>query len=255
MRRAQRAIGFAAIGGTVKAGVQHVHRVLHLGVGIDARIVKRALAQTAVFAGHLPGGAAVIGNEDAAIFVFHNGVDALPIRARDRNADLADDARGQSRIARNFRPVVAAIGGLEEAACRSAARQTPRRAIRIPDGREEHVRVGRIERQVHGAGAIVAVENPLPGLSAVLATEDAAFRVGPIRMAERGDVDDIGIGGVHANARDRLRIAQADVLPGLAGVGRFVHTVALHHVTAQFRLAHPDVDHIRIRSTHRHRAH
>jgi hypothetical protein len=50
-------------------------------------------------------------------------------------------------------------------------------------------------------------------------------------------------------------VLQSHVPPGLAAVGGLVDAVALHDVAAQFGLAHPDVDDVRVRLAHLHRAH
>ncbi len=50
VRCGQSAVGFSAVGGAVEARIQDVHRVLHLRVGIDARVVESALPQATVFA-------------------------------------------------------------------------------------------------------------------------------------------------------------------------------------------------------------
>ena len=65
-------------------------------------------------------------------------------------------------------------------------------------------------------------------------------------MAERRHVDDVGIGRVDANLRDRLRVGEADVRPRLAGVDRFVDAVALHDVAADARLPHSNEDDVRV---------
>ena len=69
-----------------------VDGVFGLRVGVDARVVKGALADVAVLVDQLPGGAGVVGDEQAAVFGFDHGVDAVGIGAGDRHADLADDA-------------------------------------------------------------------------------------------------------------------------------------------------------------------
>ncbi len=151
--------------------------------------------------------------------------------------------------------MVAAVGGFEQAAGGSPARKTPRCAIGVPDGGEKDVGILRVEAEVHGAGVVIAEENFGPGLPAVFGTEDAALRVRAVGVAERGDVDHVRIGGIHANARDGLRVGKSHVLPRLAGVGGFVYAVALHNVAAQLGFAHADVDHVGVGFRHRHGAH
>ena len=100
----------------------------------------------------------------------------------------------------------------------------------------------RVEDQIDCAGVVVTVEDFLPGGAAVLGAEHAAFGIAPVGMAEGGDVDEIGIGGADADARNGLRLGEADILPGAAGVGGLVDAVALHDVAAKLGFAHSDVD-------------
>ena len=87
----------------------------------------------------------------------------------------------------------------------------------------------------------------LPALAAVLRPEHAALRVRAVRMPDGRDVHDVRIRRVNADAPDLAAVGQADVRPGLAGVGRLVDPVARRQVAAQARLAHADVDDVRIR--------
>ena len=45
-------------------------------------------------------------------------------------------------------------------------------------------------------------------------------------IAERGDDHQVRIGGIDKDAVDLHRVLEADVLPGLAGIGRLPHAVA-----------------------------
>src|SRR5262249_55759926 len=76
-------------------------------------------------------------------------------------------------------------------------------------------------------------------------------RVGTVRMAESGDVDDIGVPRIDLNAPDLLAVAEPDEVPGLARVARAVHAATLSDVRAHVGLARADVDHARIRSSDR----
>ena len=66
-------------------------------------------------------------------------------------------------------------------------------------------------------------------------------------MSHRGDIRDIRVFRVDTHAADLPRIAQADMLPVFACVGRFVNAVAMRDVAANRRFAHPDVDHVGVR--------
>src|SRR2546430_16883648 len=65
-------------------------------------------------------------------------------------------------------------------------------------------------------------------------------------MPLRRDVNNVGILRMNANARNLPRVFQADVLPGLAAVRRFVNSIAVRYVAANWRLAHADIDRVRI---------
>src|SRR5580698_6295087 len=91
-------------------------------------------------------------------------------------------------------PGIAAIGGFEEAAVVAFERAArgPGRAARGPHVRIERLRIFRIESEVGGACVVILVENFLPAIAAIGGTEDAAFGVGAVRMAEDGDEDALG---------------------------------------------------------------
>ena len=80
---------------------------------------------------------------------------------------------------------------------------------------------------------------------------DAAIGVGSVDVAERRDIDAIGIRRVDHHASDLARGFEADVGPGLAGVGGFVHADAVGVLAADIGLAGADVDDIGIRRRHR----
>ena len=71
----------AAVGRFVEAGVQRVHRVLRFRVGENVRVVEGALAQLALVVHLRPRRAAVVGSEDAAIFVFDERVETVAVGA------------------------------------------------------------------------------------------------------------------------------------------------------------------------------
>ena len=248
--------GLAAVGRAEELHVQDVDGVLLHRIGVDARVVERALAHVAVVVRHLPRRAGIVADVEAAgRFVLDERVDAIAVGARDRDADLAPQARRKAGILGDLRPGVAAVGGLEEAAARAAARHAPRRAAGFPQRREDHVGVLRIDRQVHAAGLFVAEQRAAPGLAAVGRLEDAALRMLVVDLAEHRRVDDVAVGRVHAEARDRLRIAEIrQVIPLLAAVGGLVDAVALDDVAAQLRFTAADVDDVGIRLAHGQRA-
>ena len=66
-------------------------------------------------------------------------------------------------------------------------------------------------------------------------------------MPHRGDIDQIGVGGMNADLRNVIGVAQPHILPCLAPIGRFVDAVAIGDITANCRFAGAGIDHIRIR--------
>ena len=153
---------------------------------------------------------------------------------------------GRARVARDLLPRLAAVGRLEEAAAGAAARHLVLDAVGLPQRREHHVRVLPIDLDVDGAGLVVAEQHLLPRLAAVGALEDAALVARLAVAAEVGDEDDVGIGRMDADLRDRVGVREADVGPRLAGVGRLVDAVARLDVAADARLAHADEDDVGI---------
>src|SRR5437763_847952 len=101
---------------------------------------------------------------------------------------------------------------------------------------------------VPGALAEVAVLARLvPRLAAVRRAKDAAFGVRAEQVPEGGGVNDVRVFGVDADAGQVARVAEANVLPRLAGVGGLPHTRAVRHVAADGLLPAADVDHVRVR--------
>src|SRR3954447_4905974 len=105
----------------------------------------------------------------------------------------------------------------------------------------------RIEREIDSSGVIIAIQNLLPGLSAVTRTENTALFVRAVRMPKRNHVNDIGVLWIDADSGNCLRILEPQLMPGLTCISGLVHTVALHDVAPQFCFAHPDVHGVRVR--------
>src|SRR6185369_5138797 len=217
------------------------------GIAVDARVVERALPDPAIVVDQFPRGAAVIRHEDAAVFRLDDGEEAVAVGARYRDAHLAPDGLRQPRIAGQFGPRRAAVRALEETAARSSAREGVRRPEHLPERGIDDIGVLRIQRQIDRAGLLVAEEHLVPGLAAVAGPEHAAVRVRAVGITKGGHEGDVRVGGMDANAGDRLRAVEADARPGLAGVDRPVDAVTLNDVAAQLGLASAGVDDVRIR--------
>ena len=152
-------------------------------------------------------------------------------------------------------PRVAAVGGFEDAAAGTAPGGVfPRPLARFPQGGVDDVGVRRVDLHVVGAGVVVLAEHLLEGPAAVGGAVHAAFRVGAVRMAEDGDEQAVGIPRVDGDLRNLLAVAQSQVSPGLAGVGRFVDAVSGGKIRPLQAFAAAHVDDIRIGRGDRDRA-
>jgi hypothetical protein len=242
----------AVVGGFVGGGIDDVGLVRVGGIDRDGLEVPAAAPQ-AVFVVHLaPDGASVVGDVDAAEFaavgeIVDHGPDAVGIAGRDGDADLADGVVG-GQAAGEAGPGVAAVGGLIQAAAGHVGGgvDVPGRAARGPERDVKGARVVRIEADVDGAGVGAAIEDFGPVRAAVGGAVEAAVGAGDVDAAEGGDVDAVGIGGIDGDAADAVSWAQADELPGAAGVGGLVHAAAVGGLRAGIGLAGADVDDVGI---------
>src|SRR5919106_5256493 len=107
----------------------------------------------------------------------------------------------------------------------------------MPQAGVERARVVRVDDEVGRAGLGVAVEDALPALAAVRGAEHAPLGIAPERMPHGSHVHSPAVARVDADARDRLRVLQPEVGPGLAAVGGPVDAVALDDVLAPLHLA------------------
>ncbi len=117
----------------------------------------------------------------------------------------------------------------------------------LPEAGVENARVARIHRKVRSPGLVVHEEDLLPHLATVLGAEDAPLGVGTPDMTLHGDVHDVWILRMDADARDLARVFQAHVLPAPAAIGRFVDAVTVRDIAADRGLPGADVDDIGIR--------
>src|SRR6185437_9090571 len=182
----------------------------------------------------------------------HHGIDDIRIARGD--AEVGLDHAGRQAVGQFF-PGAAAVRGLEDAAFGAAELLAFDVALLLlPQPGIDDVRVAGIDAHVVAADVLVLVQHFLEGLATVGRAEDAALLVRAVGMAKRGDEQAIRVVRVDRDVRDHLRVAQAQVGPGLAGVGGFVHAVAHGEIRADDAGARADVDHIRIRGRHRDRA-
>src|SRR5262249_56821042 len=125
-------------------------------------VVDRARRVFAAGVDQLPRRARIVGAEEPAVLVLDERVDAVRVRPRNADGDLADEALRHAGVARDLAPRLAAVDRFEEAAARSAARHLIFDAIRLPQRGEHHAWIPPIDLDVHGAGLVVPQQLALP---------------------------------------------------------------------------------------------
>ena len=176
--------------------------------------------------------------------------------SRSGQSDSAQIARRKSAAA-DPRPRQASVGGLVDAAARTAGRLEvgePRIVSRLPERGVDDRRVVRIRRQVGASRLFVDEEDVGPCLPAVLGAKDSSLLVRTEDVAQRRHQDHVGIAGVDEDPSNGASRGESQVFPALAAVVRAKHAVSGGDVVARLDLAGADVDHVRIRRRDRDRA-
>src|SRR5437016_1782960 len=192
-----------------------------------------------------PIGAAVIAAVEAALLGFDERIHNVRIGAGNGHADAAERALGHA-VAFDALPGSAVVVRTVKAVFVAATVERPGRAVAFPHCGEEDVGILRIENDVDAAGAVVEVENFLPGFAAVAGAEDAALVVRTVGMAESGYKSDIGIRRMDDDLADVARVFQPNVVPGLAAVVRTIDAIAERDVAANAGFAGTDINYIGI---------
>src|ERR1700733_9779331 len=190
----------------------------------------------------------MVGAIGAAFARVNETVDAIAIVAGgDCDSDAAQTFAGET-VAGDLTPGDAVVGGFVQAAARAAAGRVniPGRAAGLPQGCVDDLGLRGVGAKVNRAAVVIFAENFCPGGAAIAGAIDAAARIGTEAVAERGDEDDVRVARVHQDAADLLRIAQADVAPGDAAIGGFVHAIANGNIRAHVCFAGADVDRLRV---------
>src|SRR5439155_24797696 len=93
---------------------------------------------------------------------------------------------------------------------------------------------------------VAAFEDQAPAFATVGGAVDAAIGAVAPQLAGHARVDQVAVFGMHEDARDALRLAEAEVGPVFPTVGRFVDAVADGDRVAGPGLASADPDRLRI---------
>ena len=245
----------AAVGRLPGAQVEHPYRFRVLGIREDMAVVPRTLHQVLVATDPLPRVAAIVGPVQPRVVGLDYGPDAAVLRGRDRHADAPLQAARQALVLRDVGPGVAAVGRAVQSAVRAAAGKRPRLAPDLPHGGEHRAGVVRVDGEIDRAGVLALEQHAVPGLAAVPRPVDSPLVVRPEDVAQCRHVDEVGVVRMHADAADVPRVAEPQVTPGLAAVGRPVDAVAVRQVAPDGGLARTDVQHIRVGVGYREGAH
>src|SRR5580692_6582250 len=220
----------AAIAGAIGGSVADINDVRIFGRDAHPGEIGAASPDALFMIDALPAFSGVVGAIEAAYFGrgVNQRIDAIWIAGRNAKSNPTQALRVCRQTFVERIPGFAAVGGLEQtpAVAFERAAGGPGRAAGRPHVRIENLRIFGIEGEVGGTGVIIFVENFLPGSPAVAGAEDAALGVWPVRMAEDGNENAIGILRVDDDVGDLLAVAQAQVLPGFSAVAGFVDAVA-----------------------------
>src|SRR5205823_3562908 len=129
-------------------------------------------------------------------------------------------------VAFDLGPGGAGVGSLPEGRAGAAAVVAPPGAAVGVAGGVEGAGADGVHGDIGEAGIGIDVFRLDPGFAAVGGFVQAALRVSAEEMAVGRDVDDVGIGGIHHDARDGLGIIETEVSPVLAAIGSAPHAVA-----------------------------
>ena len=122
-----------------------------------------------------------------------------------------------------------------------------RRRVVAHRRREHNVRAVERDRQLLDARRVVDEQRARPTGPAVGGAEDAAVLALMAEIALRGDDHHVRVARIHDDARNLLRLLEADVSPGRASISALVHAVALGHSTTRDQITGADVDRVAVR--------
>src|SRR6185312_4041985 len=144
----------------------------------------------------------------------------------------------------DFVPVLAAVGGFEDSAARTAGTEGPSLAAEVPSSRIKCVGILRCHRNHAAAGGRIGSRQHLaPVLAAVGGLVNAAGLIVGKGAAGSAYPDGVAVFRTDQDLGNVLRIFESNVVPVFAAVGGFVHAVANGHAVAHPALtaAYPNV--------------
>ena len=261
-----RARRLAAVVREQERGGREVHAIGILRVDLDPRVVEGA----GILVAHpTPGRAPVLGAVEAAqqaagLGLLGRVTDGVAGRRQDRVVVAPErigldqrvhDPRltaregyghaplvgGGEASALHLGPRIAAVGAVPQARSGTARPEEVGATDALPCGREEVVRVRRIDLHVDEAGLCIDVLDAFPAVTAVGGLEQPTLALVVPGVAQLGNVHDVGVGGVDGDVPDHLPVLEAHQLPGRPAIGGLVDAVARLDGVAAVRVtrAHP----------------
>ncbi len=179
-------------------------------------------------------------------------VDGARVPPVDAKADPSELHRRQAFG--ELRPLLAAVGGLVDAALGTAANQLTDGPPALIRRGVEHVGTLRIHHQVGDAGVLADREDGLPRLAAVGGLVEAAIAARRPERPDRGHVDHVRVARIDDDVLDVLGVLEPHALPGLAGIRRLVDAVAEGDAALVVVLAGAEPHHVRVLGVDGHRA-
>ena len=140
----------------------------------------------------------------------------------------------------------AAIGAFIETAVARAADDRPGFSFEVRHPGVNDIRIAGLQLNIHSAHVIGNEQNLAPGLSTVRGFEDAPLSIRFESVALRRDPNDVRIRRMNANRSNLARIVEADELPRLPAIGRFVYATSGRDVAAHIVGPRAEIDHVRI---------
>ena len=236
----------AAVLGEVEAARERKDPIRVLRVHADVGVVERAEADVPVGVHGAPRLARVVGTPQLSLVLgLADHVHDIRIARRHSDTDAVHRVARQAQVlvgAGEPLPRGSAVHRLPDSGVAGSRLKVPSPAAVRVHPRVDDVAVGWVGRDI-GAGRLrIHVQDLLPVRPAVGGLVDAAVLIGAPLAPEDAGVDDVRVLRVDDEARDLVRLLEADVRPVIAAVDGLVHAVAHRRVVARIPFARADVD-------------
>src|SRR6185312_7709126 len=175
----------------------------------------------------------------------HHRIDG--IRRAHRDTEIRFDHPCWKSI-RELLPRGAAVSRLEDSPFRTAElRAFDVTLLLLPECSVNDVRILRIDANVVAAHVLVLVKHLLESLAAISRAEYSALGIWTVGMAKCSNEEPVRIRGIDLDVRNHLRLAETQMRPRLASVGRLVHAIADREIRPNDSGASSYIDDVRIR--------